>query len=145
MNWSNILIGIFLSIHLVVCLLMVLVILMQRSKQEGLGAAFGGGITDSMFGAQTSQVLVKTTVWLAVFFFGATIVLARLYASRNKSDALLKKALMAAPANPIPDKAKTDAIDAINKAAAQTMDETAKAAAASAATESATTTPPAKK
>ena len=46
-----------------------LVIMMQRSKQEGLGAAFGGGFTESVWGAQTSQVLVKATVWLAALFF----------------------------------------------------------------------------
>ncbi len=97
MNWSNIAIGIFLSIHIVVCLLMVTIILMQRSKQEGLGAAFGGGITDSMFGAQTSQVLVRATVWLAILFFGLTIILARLYATRNNTDNALQKALLAAP------------------------------------------------
>lgn len=93
----NILIGILLVIHVVVCLLMVFVILMQRSKQEGLGAAFGGGITDSMFGAQTSQVLVKATVWLAGLFFVLTILLANLYARRNNSESALQKALMAAP------------------------------------------------
>ncbi|PAW77834.1 MAG: preprotein translocase subunit SecG [Verrucomicrobia bacterium Tous-C9LFEB] len=97
MNWTNIAIGIFLSIHIVVCLLMVVIILMQRSKQEGLGAAFGGGITDSMFGAQTSQVLVRATVWLAILFFGLTIILARLYATRNNADNALQKALLAAP------------------------------------------------
>lgn len=102
MNWTNIAIGIFLSIHVVVCLLMVTIILMQRSKQEGLGAAFGGGITDSMFGAQTSQVLVRATVWLAILFFGLTIILARLYASRNNADNALQKALLAAPAPTAP-------------------------------------------
>ena len=47
------------AILAIICLLMVLIILMQRPKQEGLGAAFGGGVTDQMFGAQTSNVLQK--------------------------------------------------------------------------------------
>jgi len=38
---------------------MLLVILMQRPKSEGLGAAFGGGVTENIFGAQTTNVLVK--------------------------------------------------------------------------------------
>ncbi|MDC0296691.1 preprotein translocase subunit SecG, partial [Akkermansiaceae bacterium] len=33
--------------HVVVSLLLILVILMQRPKQEGLGAAFGAGMTDA--------------------------------------------------------------------------------------------------
>jgi len=59
---------------------------MQRSKQEGLGAAFGGGITESVWGAQTSQVLVKATVWATVIFFGLSLTLARLYAYRSGSE-----------------------------------------------------------
>jgi preprotein translocase subunit SecG len=82
MYWTNAAIVILLIAFVVVCLLMCLVVLMQRSKQEGLGAAFGGGFTDSVWGAQTSQVLVKATVWLAAFFFILSISLARLYSYR---------------------------------------------------------------
>ena len=39
-------------IHVVICLLLALVVLMQRPKQEGLGAAFGAGMTDAAFGAK---------------------------------------------------------------------------------------------
>ena len=133
MNWTNIAIYFCLAIHLVVCLLMVLVILMQRSKQEGLGAAFGGGITDSMFGAQTSQVLVKTTVVLSVLFFVLTIILARLYASRNNAEGgALQKALLATPATaPATPGVTTEAKKALEQGAS-TAAETAKAAAESA-------------
>jgi len=55
---------------------------MQRSKQEGLGAAFGGSMMSDTFGAQTSNVLVKATVWAAIFFFILSISLARLYSHR---------------------------------------------------------------
>jgi preprotein translocase subunit SecG len=82
MFWTDTFIVVLLIGYVVVSLLMCLVVLMQRSKQEGLGAAFGGGFTDSVFGAQTSQVLVKTTVWLAIFFFIFSIALARLYSHR---------------------------------------------------------------
>jgi preprotein translocase subunit SecG len=42
-----------------VSLLLILVILMQRPKQEGLGAAVGAGMTDAAFGAKTTDVLQK--------------------------------------------------------------------------------------
>jgi preprotein translocase subunit SecG len=77
--WTNAAIDALLFFYVIVCALMCLVILMQRSKQEGLGAAFGGGFTESVWGAQTSQVLVKATVWLAALFFIISIALARLY------------------------------------------------------------------
>ena len=67
--WLNSIIDVLLVIYVLDCLFMGLVILMQRSKQEGLGAAFGGGFTDSIWGAQTSQVLVKATVVAAALFF----------------------------------------------------------------------------
>ena len=80
MHWTNILIDFLLAVYVLDCAFMALVILMQRSKQEGLGAAFGGGFTESVFGAQTSNVLVKATVWAAILFFVLSITLARLYA-----------------------------------------------------------------
>jgi preprotein translocase subunit SecG len=159
MNWMNISIGVCLTVHIIVCLLMVVIILMQRSKQEGLGAAFGGGITDSMFGAQTSQVLVKITVWLAALFFILTIILARLYAVRSTNDGSALKKLLATPATEATTPAadtdeaiKAKVTDALKKGI-ENADATAKAAAASAdqapsvATPSAPVTPatPAKK
>jgi preprotein translocase subunit SecG len=82
MYWTNAAIIILLFAFVVVCGLLCLVVMMQRSKQEGLGAAFGGGLTESVWGAQTSQVLVKATVWLAALFFILSIALARLYSHR---------------------------------------------------------------
>src|SRR6266550_2945742 len=55
----NLLINLLSVFFVLVALLMVLVILMQRPKSEGLGAAFGGGVTENIFGAQTTNVLVK--------------------------------------------------------------------------------------
>ena len=79
MHWTNIAIDILLFFFVLDCAFMGLVIMMQRSKQEGLGAAFGGGITESVFGAQTSNVLVKATVYAAIIFFALSLLLARLY------------------------------------------------------------------
>jgi preprotein translocase subunit SecG len=85
--WLNTLIDFLLVIFVIDCVFMGLVIMMQRSKQEGLGAAFGGGFTDSIWGAQTSQVLVKATVYAAALFFILSISLARLYSIRESTAA----------------------------------------------------------
>ncbi len=76
-----------ISVLVLVCLLMVLLILMQRPKQEGLGAAFGGGMTDSMFGAQTTDVLQKGTTYLAVAFFVICIALAAIKTRQFEANA----------------------------------------------------------
>jgi preprotein translocase subunit SecG len=81
----NILINILLEVYVMVALLMLLVILMQRPKSEGLGAAFGGGVTENIFGAQTTNVLTKATAWLAGLFFFLTFALSILYAHRSMS------------------------------------------------------------
>src|SRR5437667_12587318 len=79
----SLLINLCLVLFVLVAALMVLVILMQRPKSEGLGAAFGAGVTENIFGAQTTNVLVKFTTWLAGIFFALTFGLSVLYAHRG--------------------------------------------------------------
>jgi preprotein translocase subunit SecG len=90
----SILINFLLATYVLVALLMVFVILMQRPRSEGLGAAFGGGVTENIFGAQTTNVLVKFTAWLAGIFFAITFVLSILYAHKATGDTALRRELM---------------------------------------------------
>jgi preprotein translocase subunit SecG len=90
----SILINSLLVTYVVVALLMVFVILMQRPRSEGLGAAFGGGVTENIFGAQTTNVLVKFTAWLAGTFFVITFVLSILYAHKATGDTALRRELL---------------------------------------------------
>ena len=89
-----ILLNVILAIYVIVALLMVFVILMQRPKSEGLGAAFGGGVTENLFGAQTTNVLTKITGWLAGIFFALTFLLSILYAQRTNNASELRQELM---------------------------------------------------
>jgi len=102
----NLLINLLLGLFVLVSLLMVLVILMQRPKSEGLGAAFGGAVTENIFGAQTTNVLVKFTSWLAGIFFALTFALSILYAHRSTADSAFRRELMksqaASQASPAP-------------------------------------------
>lgn len=78
----NAAIYIVFSILLIVCALLLLVVLMQRPKQEGLGAAFGAQMTDQAFGAQTTDVLKKGTVLFGTMFMALCFVLAVLMNAR---------------------------------------------------------------
>ena len=89
----SIFINILLVIHVLVCLLIILFTLMQRPKNEGLGAAFGGGMTDNLFGAQTTNVLQSITRWLACAFFGLTLLLSFLYVRHTRSGTAIQKEL----------------------------------------------------
>jgi preprotein translocase subunit SecG len=90
LNWLSLSITLLLVVFVVVCLLMALLVLMQRPKQEGLGAAFGGGVTDQVFGARTTNVLQKGTVILASLFFIISFTLAILITKEDKAKSLLK-------------------------------------------------------
>jgi preprotein translocase subunit SecG len=94
---TNILIGVYVFD----ALLMMLVILMQRPKSEGLGAAFGGGVTENIFGAQTTNVLTKVTGWLAAIFFLLTFILSILYAHKGTPTSNLSREVTKG-ATPVP-------------------------------------------
>lgn len=65
---------------ILITLFMMLVILMQRpNTNAGMGAAFGGGVTESTFGAETTNILTKATKYSAGAFFLVSITLFMLY------------------------------------------------------------------
>ncbi|MEM6822996.1 MAG: preprotein translocase subunit SecG [Verrucomicrobiota bacterium] len=86
-----------LTVVLVICcILLTLVVLIQRPRSEGLGAAFGGGMTDSLFGAGTTDALTKITIWMAGAFFVCTIALAMLISHRESgSGSVLEQSIEA--------------------------------------------------
>ncbi len=95
-DWLSISINLLLVIFVIVCFLMTLIILMQRPKQEGLGAAFGGGVTDQVFGARTTNVLQRGTVYLGSMFFILSLALAVLIGQKNKTFSMISRANTAA-------------------------------------------------
>ncbi len=98
----SILINILLVINVFVSLLIILLVLMQRPKNEGLGAAFGGGMTDNLFGAQTTNVLQTVTRWLGAIFFILTLTLSFCYVRQTTAKSNAQKILSAASATPAP-------------------------------------------
>jgi preprotein translocase subunit SecG len=107
----NLLINFCQVLFVLVATLMVLVILMQRPKSEGLGAAFGAGVTENIFGAQTTNVLVKFTTWLAGIFFALTFALSVLYSHHSVASSAFRRELMknqpAPQTSPAPAKAQS--------------------------------------
>lgn len=84
-NWLNLSITLLLFVFVIISVLLILLILMQRPKQEGLGAAFGGGVTDQVFGARTTNVLQRGTVYLGSLFFLLALVISLLISRKNAS------------------------------------------------------------
>lgn len=79
-------INLLIAALVVVAILLLVVVLMQRPKQEGLGAAFGAAVTDQAFGARTTDVLKKATVYFGTAFMVICLVLTILI-NRQHSEA----------------------------------------------------------
>ncbi len=71
----GILLGFLTVVLIFVSLFLILVVLAQKSKDGGMGAALGGGAAEAAFGAETSNVLSKSTIWAAVIFFILAFIL----------------------------------------------------------------------
>lgn len=85
----SILLGILTFVLILVSGFLVLVVLMQKSKDGGVGAALGGGATEAAFGADTSNVLSKSTIYAAVIFFvlAFALYLGRIHERKNAGGA----------------------------------------------------------
>ncbi|MDX2012786.1 MAG: preprotein translocase subunit SecG [Myxococcaceae bacterium] len=60
----------FTTIHVLLCIFMIFVILLQPGKDAGMGAALGGGAASSAFGGRGAVTfLTKLTAACAVAFF----------------------------------------------------------------------------
>lgn len=93
----SIILSLLIALHVLVCAFMILVVLMQRPRSEGLGSAFGGGITDNVFGSQTTNVLAKFTTWMGIAFFAITLLLSILTAKANSGKSAIQKKLLSEP------------------------------------------------
>ncbi|MFT6985443.1 MAG: preprotein translocase subunit SecG [Psychromonas sp.] len=74
---------ILLVVYLIVAIILVGFVLIQQGKGAGMGASFGSGASNTVFGASgAGNFMTRTTAFLAVIFFGLSLVLGNL--STNK-------------------------------------------------------------
>ena len=58
------------------CLVLTLLVLIQLPKKEaGMGQAFGGGTTDTLFGAGGGNAITRMTHYAAAVFFVLTVLI----------------------------------------------------------------------
>lgn len=76
--------NILLILHLIVAAALVILVLLQRGKGADMGAAFGGGSSQSLFGARGSaNFLSRTTSILATLLFALSLALAYIYTRQS--------------------------------------------------------------
>ena len=76
--------GFFIILHIFICFWMMISILMQSAKGEGLAGAFGGSsLTGTVFGGRgAAPFLAKATSGLAIAFFLSSLFLTFISPSR---------------------------------------------------------------
>ena len=74
----NILTYFLVAVEAITSLLLIIVILLQKTKSQGAGLAFGAGVGEQLFGAQVGNVLTRTTVVLTIIFLVNTTLLVKL-------------------------------------------------------------------
>jgi preprotein translocase subunit SecG len=68
--------GIVLVLHVLICIFLVIVVLLQQTRGAGISSVFGGGGTDSLFGGKgATPFFVKLTSGLAIGFFITSLTL----------------------------------------------------------------------
>ena len=102
----SILLNLLTAVLILVSLFLILVVLAQKAKDGGMGAALGGGAAEAAFGAETGNVLSNSTIYAAILFFilAFTLYLGRIYerkhATAEAGNALPTIAVPAAAAAP---------------------------------------------
>ena len=81
------------ALHIILCLLMVLIILLQPGKGD-IGAAFGGGGSSTMFGPRgPTNLLQQATTVVAVLFMCTSLTLAYYSSQKVLSNANIEQEL----------------------------------------------------
>jgi preprotein translocase subunit SecG len=71
-------------LHVIVCLFLIFVVLLQAGKGGGMGLAFGGGQAQTMFGGSgAGNFLTRATAITAVLFMLTSLTLAYLASTRG--------------------------------------------------------------
>ncbi len=82
---------VLIIIHVVVSIAMIMIVLLQTGKGADMGAAFGGGASQTLFGSGgASTFLTKLTTVAAVVFMITSLTLAYYSTNRAKSSIMLE-------------------------------------------------------
>ena len=88
------------AVHIVVCLSLIFIVLIQQGRSADLAGAFGGQGSQTAFGPRAAaNVLTRVTTWSAVIFMCTSLTLTILYMrGGSHSNSVLDNAPTSAPA-----------------------------------------------
>ncbi|MEO0137230.1 MAG: preprotein translocase subunit SecG [candidate division WOR-3 bacterium] len=99
--------GVIFALHVLICILLIIVVLLQQTRGAGMSSVFGGGGSDSLFGGKgATPFFIKLTSGLAVAFFLTSlflVLLSRRPLAKTAVEKGLETEIPVAPASPIPE------------------------------------------
>ncbi len=91
-------------VHIIVCLFLIIVVLLQSGQSGDIAAAFGGMGSQTAFGPRgAATALSKATTWSAIIFMVTSITLS-VYASRRSGPKSVLQGVSSQPAKSAPAK-----------------------------------------
>ncbi|MBU0972687.1 MAG: preprotein translocase subunit SecG [Proteobacteria bacterium] len=80
---------IIVTLHVSVCILLILIVLLQSGKGAEMGASIGGGGSQTLFGAAgPANILTKITTGVAIIFMVTSLALAYFSGQRSVSSVI---------------------------------------------------------
>jgi preprotein translocase subunit SecG len=90
-------------VHVIVCIFLIAVVLLQSGKSADIAAAFGGMGSQTAFGTRTAAtVLTKATTWAAIIFMLTSITLSIFATRRGTSTGSVLEGTKSVPAQSAP-------------------------------------------
>jgi preprotein translocase subunit SecG len=88
-----------IAIHIIVCLFLIGVVLLQQGRSADLAGAFGGQGSQTAFGPRAAaNVLTRLTTWGAIIFMITSLSLTVLYVRTSGNHSVLEGTKNSAPA-----------------------------------------------
>ena len=87
-------------VHVIVCLFLICVVLLQQGKSADLAGAFGGQGSQTAFGPRgAANLLTRLTTWSAVIFMFTSIALTIAMSHSTASHSVLSGTTQSTPAH----------------------------------------------
>src|SRR5213594_2117197 len=91
------------TLHILVSIVLILVVLLQTGKRADLAGAFGGGGSQTAFGARgAATFLSKATTWSAGIFMATSLILGVRFGREASESVVQEPPASTAPATPSP-------------------------------------------
>lgn len=99
-----------IALHVIVCIALIIIVLLQMGKGAEAGASFGAGGSQTVFGASGGgSFMGKVTAGAAIIFMLTSLALAYFHGSPSSQSIMPSSVAAPLPASPVPAPAPTPA------------------------------------